>query len=249
MQNEIKIYVATHKRIDIELPNIYSLSQVGCELNDDLGYLKDNTGDNISYKNKNYCELTLLYWIWKNSSYNIVGLVHYRRFFYNNLFLPKILNYELIKKEISDNKIIVPFSRFIKCKNVYEDYKKYHHIDDYDEAIKIILEKYPDYKKAINSVNNSKKLYCYNMFISSKKILNQYCSWLFDILFELEKRINIDSYDDYNKRVFGFISERLFNIWIAYNNISVKEYPVYQLKEDKIDKYLKQTIKQIIGKI
>lgn len=76
------IYVITHKSFDdskIE-QTYHRILHVGTNKNYKSWYLKDNTGDNISSKNANYCELTGLYWIWKNSNEpadDIDGLVHY----------------------------------------------------------------------------------------------------------------------------------------------------------------------------
>ena len=78
---KIEIYIAVHKKANVLRREGYIPLHVGAEGKEDLGFVKDNTGDNISCKNPNYCELTGLYWIWKNSNYNKVGLSHYRRFF------------------------------------------------------------------------------------------------------------------------------------------------------------------------
>ena len=77
----IKIYIAAHKKTELPQKDGYIPLQVGAALHDDLGYLKDDVGDNISSKNPNFCELTGLYYIWKNEKADIVGLSHYRRFF------------------------------------------------------------------------------------------------------------------------------------------------------------------------
>lgn len=60
-----------------------------------------------------------------------------------------------------------------------------------------------------------------------KSLCDRYCSWLFDILFELEKRIDVSSYDMYQKRVFGFLSERLFTVWLHHENLRVTNQEVY----------------------
>ena len=84
----IKIIVATHKKYWMPSDPVYFPIHVGAEGKKDpmghpldLGYIKDNTGENISDKNKNYCELTGLYWAWKNLNADYIGLAHYRRHF------------------------------------------------------------------------------------------------------------------------------------------------------------------------
>ena len=77
----IKVIVATHKKYIMPADEMYIPVHVGREGKDDLGYTPDNTGDNISNKNAYYCELTGLYWAWKNLQADYVGLAHYRRHF------------------------------------------------------------------------------------------------------------------------------------------------------------------------
>ena len=78
----IKIIVATHKSFEMpQNKELYLPVHVGCQGKDDLGYQGDNTGENISQLNPYYCELTGLYWAWKNLDCDYLGLVHYRRYF------------------------------------------------------------------------------------------------------------------------------------------------------------------------
>lgn len=65
----------------------------------------------------------------------------------------------------------------------------------------------------------------FNMFIMKYEVFVEYCSWLFDILFELERRLDISSYNKNDSRVFGFVSERLLDIWIETKGYKYKELP------------------------
>ena len=78
---DIKILVAAHKKYWMPDDDVYVPLHVGAEGKESLGYLPDNTGDHISSKNPSYCELTGLYWAWKNLDCDYLGLVHYRRYF------------------------------------------------------------------------------------------------------------------------------------------------------------------------
>ena len=73
------IMSVTHKKYWMPEDELYMPVQVG--FNEPLGFARDNTGENISEKNKNYCELTALYWGWKNLKADYIGLDHYRRHF------------------------------------------------------------------------------------------------------------------------------------------------------------------------
>ena len=63
----------------------------------------------------------------------------------------------------------------------------------------------------------------FNMFIMKKEILDGYCKWLFDILFELEQNVDISKYDQFHSRFFGRISELLLDVYLRKNGISYKE--------------------------
>ena len=71
----------------------------------------------------------------------------------------------------------------------------------------------------------------FNMFVMSHEKLCAYCAWLFDVLFELEKRLDITDYDPYNARAFGFIAERLLDVWIETNGYKYRELPYVFLEK------------------
>ncbi len=245
-ENNMAIYVCTHKKFDFNLLNYYYPIQVGAFNKNDLGYLKDNTKDNISNKNSNYCELTGLYWLWKNDNHSVVGLTHYRRYFFRNLidFKKKnVLNKNVIENKLKKYDIILPKKKFYRD-SMYEIYQRDHYIEDYENTRKVIEKFYPEYLSDFDTFSKSHECYLFNMFICKKEIINEYCDWLFKILFELEKITCVDLYDSYNKRIYGFISERLFNVWIMHNNLKIYECNVYNTESSS---FFVQTIKSPIG--
>lgn len=238
------IYVVTHKNISLKLPENYKIIGVGNNsiINEDL---HDNTGDNISSKNKNYCELTALYWIWKNSNDDIVGLEHYRRMFLNdNIGEIGLLNEDEILFILNNYDIIVPTLFNNKTRTVYQHYVEDHKKRDIELAQNIINSKYPEYNSSFNQVMNSKYEYGFNMMITRKDILDEYSQWLFDILFDLENIIDISKYDEYQKRIYGFLSERLFNVWLKYKKYNVKENVIANILDSK-EKILDRKFKKI----
>ena len=237
----VKVYIATHKKANLPELKEYVPIQVGAEGKEKLGYITDNTGENISNKNPNFCELTATYWIMKNDNSDIVGLTHYRRYFFNNIFsnsFKNIIHKEKIIKILNNYDIIVP-KKYKLGVTVEKQYSQIHNIEDLMKCGEIIKNKNPEYSEAFDKVLKKRKIYTYNMFISRKKIFDDYYKWLFDILFEAEKIIDISNYDNYNKRVYGFLSERLFNVWIEKNkdNLKIKEMPVYNSEEKIIKQF------------
>lgn len=188
----------------------------------------DNTSDNISLKNPNYCELTAQYWAWKNCNANYVGFCHYRRLF--------DLNNSKISKLLNEYDIILPRIFTLDC-TVREQYNRDHIKEDLDKTLEIIASKYPDYMEDAENVLNKKTIYFCNMFITNRELFNSYCEWLFDILFELEK-VTVISENKYQSRIFGFLSERLLNIFIEHvkriDDIKICEVPVKFIEENKI---------------
>ena len=142
--------------------------------------------------------------------------------------------------------VILPKKRNYYIETVRSQYEHAHFKKDLDETEKIIAEKYPGYSDAFTKVMNQRKLHILNMFVMKKSLFDDYCNWLFDILFELEKRTDLTSYDTYEARLFGFISERLFNVWLERQNLKKCEVPVVFLENidwpKKIADFLKRKV-------
>ncbi len=235
---DIKIIVATHKKYPMPQSKMYIPVQVGKEGKEDIGYQPDNEGENISSKNPYFCELTGLYWAWKNLKNDYIGLSHYRRHFSQAKRVGKdvqsrinnVLTQEEVDKILDDTDIILPKERKYYIENLYDHYKKTMYIEPLDETRKIIEEKYPQYIEEFDKLHTRTSAHLFNMFIMKRDILNQYCTWLFDILFELEKRIDVSQYDAFHARLFGRISERLLDIWINTNDLKYKEIKVIDIE-------------------
>ena len=229
----IKIIVATHKPYFMPDDPAYIPVQAGADINPLLPYTGDNSGENISAKNRNFCELTCLYWAWKNLEADFLGLVHYRRHFsgkYARDPRKRIITSGELEKLLSSCDIIMPKKRNYFIESNFQQYVHAHHIEDLQATRAVISEKYPDYLTAFDTVMKRTSGYRFNMCIMKKPLFDAYCSWLFDILFEVEKRLDISNYSAYDARVFGFISERLLDIWIEKNNFRTAALPLVNLE-------------------
>lgn len=247
------IYVVTHKEVPF-MPSEskgYVPIQVGATGKPKLYDLTDDKDINISEKNASFCELTAIYWLWKNSSDETIGIVHYLRYFikkgialYNRLFGKKngIVTLEDTRRVLQDYDIILPKRIKSIRKTAEERYGCRHNINDLHRVREIIEKKYPDYMQAYYEAMNSHQFWYANMLICKKSVFDQYCEWLFDILFELEKEIDISQYDAYQRRVFGFLSERMLGIWVIHNKLKVYEYPVINTDRVGLRYILKDTM-------
>lgn len=224
---KIQLYVISHSEESIKKirnDEIYTPLFVGRNGKENFGFASDDSIDgNISSKNKDYCELTGLYWIWKASEADMLGLCHYRRYF-------KGKNGKLIEKEeiieyLSNYDMILPKKSNLIKGSYWETYQNHYLYDALEITRKIIQEKFPQYLDTFEKILNQPSFSNYNMFITRKELLNSYCNWVFPILEEVENRINVEEYP----RVFGLISEAIFNVWIEYNQLKIKEIPIYYL--------------------
>ena len=229
---------------------MYLPIQVGAEGKELLGYTADNIGDNISSKNSNYCELTGLYWAWKNLNAEYFGLVHYRRHFCAHGSRGdkknRVLNYAQVTELLKDNHILLPNPRNYYIETNYSQYAHAHHAIDLDKTREVIAEKYPSYIKSFDNCMKKTTGHRFNMFIMKNDVFDEYCNWLFDILFELENRLDISNYNKNDARVFGFVSERLLDVWINANQYRYKNIPyVFMEKQNWIAKGYKFLARKI----
>ena len=217
---DTRIYVCTHKQYTKPESPLYHSLHVGRAISEDLGYEGDNTGDHISERNKSFCELTGLYWIWKNVQCDIVGICHYRRYFIKD---EDFLKQEEIEHLLTNGyDAILPTSSFTHYKNTREHYAHEHYIKDLDVLRKILSDLSPESLPAFDLSLSCNLLSAWNMLITRKEIFDEYCSWLFPILFEAEKRIDISSYDTFQGRLFGYLSERLIRVFFM-NHTSISK--------------------------
>lgn len=249
---DIKLIVASHKKYWMPADDIYLPLHVGKEGKADIGFIGDNTGDNISNKNANYCELTGLYWAWKNLPAEYIGLCHYRRYFTrsNPRSCSKKKQVILTKAEweklLNEHPIIVPDKRKYYIETNRSHYNHSHYGKDLDMTEKIIQEKYPQYSAAFIKVMNRTWAHMFNMFVMRRDYFDKYCNWLFDVLRELEKRTDITDYNAVEARIYGYISELLLDVWLETNKLEYYEQNVTFLEPQnwlkKGGKFLKRKI-------
>ncbi len=227
---DIKIIVATHKKYWMPSDPMYLPLHVGREGKEELGYIGDNTGDNISLKNNNYCELTGVYWAWKNLRADYIGVSHYRRHFVKKRIRgskqKKVITQIQLEQILAKADIVLPKPRNYIIETNYSQYAHAHHAKDLDVTREIMREKYPEYVPSYDSYMKKTSGHRFNMFIMKRKYFDEYCAWLFDILFELESRLDISGYSKNDARVFGFVSERLLDIWLNAQNLAYTDVHV-----------------------
>ncbi len=236
----IKIFTMAHKKFNPPRDQMYVPLHVGRAAGTDLGFMGDNTGDHISDLNCYYSELTGVYWIWKNyTESDYVGVCHYRRYLVNeNDRTFTEAEYLDILKEYD---IITTKRLKLNC-DYYDGYAANHHIKDLIATGEVIKEKYPEYYEIYDKTVHSNYTYFGNICVTSKALFDEYAAWLFSIFFEVQKRIEIDSYDDYHKRVFGFISEILLLVWVKAKGLRPYECKVGMLCEKIETMEMKNTL-------
>ena len=248
---DIKVVVAAHKPYRMPEDPMYIPVQAGKALNDPIeGYTGDDTGDNISSKNPFYCELTCLYWAWKNTESDYLGLVHYRRHFSAGGTGDKwnrILSQEQADKLLAKADVILPKKRYYEIETLYSHYAHSHHAIDLDVTRNVISDKCPEYLEAFDGVMNRRSGHMFNMYIMKRELMDDFLTWMFGVLEEVEKELDISEYSDFDKRVFGRISELLTDVWITKNNIKYTEAKMVNTDGEnwprKITGFLKRKIR------
>lgn len=229
----------------------------------DLNIDGDDTGDHISDKNSAYAELTALYWIWKNVKADIKGLFHYRRFLdlYGDKFSEILYEEELNtnfnsaafinKKGLTQEHLLNLFSECDIISGRLQDFSTFNslnvatqytvnHIPEYFElAMQAIKELYPEYLSSFIKIYSNTKSYIMNVFIMKSSEFDGLCSFVFEVLKNIENKIN--PYDKrlapntYNARWAGFLGERLIGAYIykrKMDGVLSKEYPIVILNEE-----------------
>lgn len=236
----VKIIIATHKKYEMPKDDMYLPLHVGAEGKVDennrpldLGYQKDNTGENISELNASYCELTGLYWAWKNLDEDFIGLSHYRRHFCikkSKRDFENVLSYKEIEPYLDSIRVFVPQKRKYYIESLYSHYAHTHYAEHLDVVREIIQKDYPSYLKSFDKIVKQTSGYMFNMMIMQRDLLDDYCTWLFDILFKAGEKINVGNENAFQGRFYGRISEIIFNVWLD-EQIQSGKLKINEIKE------------------
>ncbi|MFT4205242.1 MAG: DUF4422 domain-containing protein [Chitinophagaceae bacterium] len=243
MDKNIKILIAAHKDTSFPEDSLYLPIHVGKEGKDGFGIQGDDTGDNISAKNPYYSELTALYWAWKNLECDYVGLVHYRRYLslkrVGNSFWKSILTHQQSIELSGKYNIILPQRRRYGIETLYSHYSNTHDHAHLDKTREIISSISPEYIASFDKVMKRTWGHLFNMFIMKKNLFDNYCQWLFPILFKLEEEIDFTQLKPFDQRLMGRVSEFLLDVWIENNNYEYKEINWIQLGKTNFFKKLR----------
>lgn len=170
--------------------------------------LRDDTGDNISAKNKQFCELTALYWLWKHAGEDIIGLAHYRRHF----LLPQDWKERMLNNQIN---VILPTPLYV-APSVEENFKSRHDPSDWEFMMQYLKNNHPEDFQSANKFFKGNLYSPCNMFVMKREVLDALCTWLFPILFQVANHGG-QKEDSYLNRYPGFISERLISLFFEIN--------------------------------
>lgn len=253
MKNELSIVVALHKAYDVLQDETYLPVHAGARSKESLGYQSDAQGDSISEKNDLYCELTALYWAWKNLPADALGLMHYRRYLgYPGRCLPwkapkeRIATGEELKACLKKAPIVLPKKRDYFIENREDQYVHAHGRAGMDMLRAALKRRSPEYLPAFDRSMRRTSGHCFNIFVMRRDLCDAYCEWLFGMLFDIEHEMRRTMPQEITPRLFGFISERMLDCWIETNGYSYVELPVVNMETvnwaQKGTAFLKRTI-------
>ncbi len=231
---DIKILVAAHKPYPMPREEIYLPIHVGREGKEPIGFRGDNTGDNISIDNPRFCELTAVYWAWKNLDADYIGLVHYRRYFRGET--KGMAHREDFTKLLAHCDLILPKKRHYCIETIRSHHLHLPYVCEKDLRVleSVIGAKSPEYLPAFHTVMNRRSAHMFNMFVMKRELFCQYCSWMFPILQEADRRIDTSEYTPMERRAVAYLGEFMLDIWNEKRRIPYEEMPVLFLEKDNL---------------
>lgn len=236
----IAIGVATHKPYKMPTDSIYFPVHAGAGLHPDVlnDIQGDDTGENISAQNAFLSELTVLYWMWKNCDADYKAISHYRRHFAtpkpsaSKDPFDRIATREDIERAItlSPTGIVLPKMRNYLIETVGDHHRHVAYGVQLDTLRDVVAEQQPRYLDEFDRHFNGTKTHLYNMFVMPQPYFDDYCAWLFPLLFEIEKRHDPRQYTPYDARYPGRLSEYILDVWLNVNGLAYSELPVVDME-------------------
>lgn len=228
--DEIRLFVCSHKELPLPSAAPFCPIQVGAALAERPfpGFLRDDAGDNISAKNRSYCELTAQYWAWKNDRAPWLGFFHYRRFLYPEAAARRPYRIEAAPTpetlerlgfsglaalaERYDAILPIPEEMFVSVREHYAA-APHHRAADLRLAEEILKELRPEYAEAAERYLSGTRQLFGNLFIMRRAVFEDYCAWLFPILEEFDRRADWAGRSPQELRADGYLAERLLGVY------------------------------------
>ncbi len=246
----IKVFQVFHKQYlsPVSSSWVYPIGVSGYQQE---GFLSDSDGESISNLNNYYCELTAIYYLWKNIKCDFIGLYHYRRYLNFKLddsifdtplpaiktydsedkivnYLTDTVQYDLIQAYTKITDVIIP-RKSILLPSIKAQYLSVHQNEPWSEFENALINKYPNDVDSLNYFSIYPSAPICNIFVMKWDIFNAYCIDLFDIVNKVYSVIG-SPYNAHNNRYPGFLAERFLGFWLHMNKIKYLEVPMINFK-------------------
>lgn len=235
----ITVGVAAHKPYPIPEDSCYLPIHVGKALHPEVAsemgprFVGDDTGDSISSLNATYCELTALYWLWRNCDSDYKGLMHYRRYLaspdsvrrHAPERLARVVAGSELVSMLEGHGAVLPRRRAYYIETMRSHWDHTQPPEQLAEAERVVADIEPSYSAALSRVLSSRGAHMFNMMVMNADMFDAYCAWLFPILAELVSRLDPASYPPFQARYPGRVSELLLDAWLDVNSVNYAELP------------------------
>ncbi len=181
--------------------------------------IQDDMGENISVKNRNYCELTASYYVWKNSHADYKGICHYRRIFDLDEEQMQML---LAGEKAGDWDVILPYPS-VYYPNLASEHSRYVSESDWQAMLRALEETAPDYYEAYKELVavGERRFYNFNMLIAKAPVFDDYCAFLFRVLERTESYVTPKAHERAD-RFAGYLGENLTTLYFLKNRSDLK---------------------------
>ncbi len=226
----IKVVVAAHKPYWMPSDPMYLPVQAGATGKASIeGFQRDDEGDNISAKNPYYCELTALYWAWKNADDDHIGLVHYRRHF-KGAGERGTLTGEEAARLLVQAPVIVPKKRNYFIETVGSHYGHTFSPEHIEALRAAMAAQTPDHLETFDANMEKTTAHMFNMLVMRKDILDAYLTWLLPILQRTEEALDVANLTAFHARAIGRLSELMLDTWLDVTGVPYVEVPVQNME-------------------
>lgn len=240
--HDVCIGVVSHKPYAMPTDTAYVPIWVGERSAMPQGFTFHGDGDGIADKNEAYCELTGLYWVWKNSDAAIKGLAHYRRILARRRTksLDDVLGADEIKRLLADADALVPAKQLYPWTTIEKHYinskKGYEqiHSDDMTALREAMRQIHPSFSAALDETLEGRGCHLLNIMTMRADLFDEYCSWLFPLL---QRFVELRSSRTDRRRFAGNVSEFLLDPWMATRKVTYREVHLYEPEPSPV-KYL-----------